>query len=695
MNVDLAREADFSLGQLRIRPSVRQVESPDGAETLEPRIMQVLVVVGRRVGEVVSRNDLIEACWDGRIVGDDALNRCVSRIRKLGDAADAFEIETIPKVGYRLTLSETAAALAVAEAECGPKSAAPEFPAAPPAPEPALAVPHPAASPRPPDDQTSWLNRMRAQPIQAVAVGVLALIALFAGFSFLTNRTAPDSDQVVSVTAPRIAVLPFEAVGGDNATAIARAAPATIADILHQAGETILSPQLRANDEPGQRLARDFGAAYIVEGQATQSGGQISLVTRIVNIDGVMIWSRQVSAPLERGGDLPQQSAIVVADVFRWLRGHPFTGPNVGEAQAAFLRPVDNHRRGDALAGYDAARRDVAARPDDARARILAVWLARGAMASFPPAERPERLAMMLEDARRAEELEPDYDGIWTARANILPPVAFVEMLDVVTRGLEAAPDSAEMRNYMSTHLVRVGRIAESEVFARQSTAMDPVSPAKAHSPTLALVRMGRYAEALRESESLLDRWPDSARALRLRFQALLWRGEHARARALLDDPDIAARLDTVAERRPARSLILALEERTPAAIAAFARDCADPNRLSWEGLAWCLLGLTTAGRLDDAFHISETLYPAKWAATEEERYQLWIADPPLGNVGLLFDAVLAPLRADPRIIPIFQRVGLIDYWKETGSWPDFCATEPESVCAEIQAAHGTDASSD
>lgn len=100
--VDLAKEADFLLGGILVRPATRQVESAGAPETLEPRIMQVLVALARRRGEVVSRDELIATCWEGRIVGDDALNRCIARIRKLGEAKADFRLETIPRVGYRL-----------------------------------------------------------------------------------------------------------------------------------------------------------------------------------------------------------------------------------------------------------------------------------------------------------------------------------------------------------------------------------------------------------------------------------------------------------------------------------------------------------------------------------------------------------------------------------------------------------------
>jgi DNA-binding winged helix-turn-helix (wHTH) protein len=100
--VDLAREADFSVAHLNVRPSLRQVESGETSETLEPRVMQVLVALAQRRGEVVSRDELILRCWGGRVVGEDAISRVIARVRKLGDANGAFALETIARVGYRL-----------------------------------------------------------------------------------------------------------------------------------------------------------------------------------------------------------------------------------------------------------------------------------------------------------------------------------------------------------------------------------------------------------------------------------------------------------------------------------------------------------------------------------------------------------------------------------------------------------------
>ncbi len=118
----LADEDDFQLGAIRVRPSLCEVEAGASRERLEPRVMQVLVALARADSAVVSRDDLILKCWGGRVVGEDAINRCVSKIRQLADLGGArvFAIETIPRVGYRLRRIEERAADATSVPEVSP-----------------------------------------------------------------------------------------------------------------------------------------------------------------------------------------------------------------------------------------------------------------------------------------------------------------------------------------------------------------------------------------------------------------------------------------------------------------------------------------------------------------------------------------------------------------------------------------------
>jgi Tol biopolymer transport system component/DNA-binding winged helix-turn-helix (wHTH) protein len=108
--VDLARESDFSLGPLLVRPSLRRIVRDGREEAVQPRVMRVLVALARARGGVVSREELVETCWDGIIVGDDSITHSIAKVRLIADCggAQAFEIETIPRVGYRLRKTEPA-----------------------------------------------------------------------------------------------------------------------------------------------------------------------------------------------------------------------------------------------------------------------------------------------------------------------------------------------------------------------------------------------------------------------------------------------------------------------------------------------------------------------------------------------------------------------------------------------------------
>src|SRR4029078_1445986 len=102
--INLAETLDFDLGGLSVSPAHRQVSMNGECRELEPKVAQVLIALASVRPAVVPRDRLIEQCWDGRIVGDDALNRCIVAVRHLAKqfSPEPFEIETVPRVGYSL-----------------------------------------------------------------------------------------------------------------------------------------------------------------------------------------------------------------------------------------------------------------------------------------------------------------------------------------------------------------------------------------------------------------------------------------------------------------------------------------------------------------------------------------------------------------------------------------------------------------
>jgi DNA-binding winged helix-turn-helix (wHTH) protein/Tfp pilus assembly protein PilF len=106
-NADLAGRADFVIGDMKVSPSTRAICGPGGEAVVEPRVMQVLVVLAEAAGAVVTRDTLFARCWGGVYVGDDSLNRAIGALRRIiaelggGNVA----IETIPRTGYVLSVT--------------------------------------------------------------------------------------------------------------------------------------------------------------------------------------------------------------------------------------------------------------------------------------------------------------------------------------------------------------------------------------------------------------------------------------------------------------------------------------------------------------------------------------------------------------------------------------------------------------
>jgi pimeloyl-ACP methyl ester carboxylesterase/DNA-binding winged helix-turn-helix (wHTH) protein len=109
--VNLAHEENFMLGPAEVRPSTREILCEDRSLIIEPLAMQVLVVLARADGEVVSRDDLIDQCWGGRIVTEDAVTRVLSQVRRAAAelCENAFTVQTIRSVGCRLVLDNRGA----------------------------------------------------------------------------------------------------------------------------------------------------------------------------------------------------------------------------------------------------------------------------------------------------------------------------------------------------------------------------------------------------------------------------------------------------------------------------------------------------------------------------------------------------------------------------------------------------------
>ncbi len=98
------RPRSFWLNDWHVRPSLNQLASGETLAQVEPKVMEVLVCLAEANGAVVSKDEFMDRVWEGTVVTNDVLSRCISELRKTfnDSASNPQYIETIRKSGYRL-----------------------------------------------------------------------------------------------------------------------------------------------------------------------------------------------------------------------------------------------------------------------------------------------------------------------------------------------------------------------------------------------------------------------------------------------------------------------------------------------------------------------------------------------------------------------------------------------------------------
>ncbi|MEO6582160.1 MAG: helix-turn-helix domain-containing protein [Sphingomicrobium sp.] len=93
------------VAELTIDPVRRRIAGPRGEAAIQPLVMQLLLQLVERQGQVLPRRELFDHLWGNAQVGDDSLNRVVGSLRKALEltSAGAVKVETVSRVGYRLT----------------------------------------------------------------------------------------------------------------------------------------------------------------------------------------------------------------------------------------------------------------------------------------------------------------------------------------------------------------------------------------------------------------------------------------------------------------------------------------------------------------------------------------------------------------------------------------------------------------
>ncbi|MEM9594033.1 MAG: winged helix-turn-helix domain-containing protein [Acidobacteriota bacterium] len=92
------------IGDIDAEPSLNRLHRGREVLTVEPRVMDLLMLLAESPGQVFSRDEILQRVWPDTTVQDDALRRAVTLLRRAldDDPKEPRYIETITRRGYRL-----------------------------------------------------------------------------------------------------------------------------------------------------------------------------------------------------------------------------------------------------------------------------------------------------------------------------------------------------------------------------------------------------------------------------------------------------------------------------------------------------------------------------------------------------------------------------------------------------------------
>ena len=602
------------------------------SQSLEPQVFRLVVHLIENRHRVVTRNELYDTIWSGRVVAESALYGRIKNIRAAigDDGPDA--IRTVSRTGYQFVAE-------VVQADTAANEVA--------APQPTVApvVPRPVQAPK-----RWWVA------VAAVAA-VVALLAVVLIVARQWNRPAADSGAL-----PTIALLPFldmspgkdqqyfvDGLGEEMTNQLSRIPGLRVVARTSTSAYKEQHPDLRT-------VAKTLDAQNLLVGSVRRDGNQLRITAQLINAKGKQIWSQTFDHPRE--------------DVFAIQK-------EVSSAITAMLSVAVS------ATGAPAARWGT--RNVDAYDAYIA---ARAALTD-PSLVSAEKLAFGMSQLERATSLDPNFASAWAwqaityHRGGFMPARGNPELIAKANRAAARAYELAPRETWVlvASALASMSEFkwaAAEEKFGRARAAATGSENPWAGVFALAVGRTDEALEYLQQAQDIDPLFAANALAFSYAYQI---RGEFDLADAEIE---VARHLDGAEPGVSLGRMYIAFSRRDPALIRA--RDV--------PGWAWHPLYQKLSPQLDRPeealavlrLHIMGQrtgsvstwgIGPGMWAA--------YLGDPQLAlelirpvALDSKFTQILwLPFFSDMRRLPEFKalviELKLDEYWRTTGKWGDFC----------------------
>jgi TolB-like protein len=445
--------------------------------------------------------------------------------------------------------------------------------------------------------------------------------------------------------------------------------------------------QFRGAQKAARHVASELKVSHILDGSVRKSGSRVRISAQLVECaHETTLWSERFDRDLSDVFALQDEIAEAVAKALRVaFAPSPQVGPIQAAAYELFLRA-----------------KGLAITPGDTPAmmqRLLLLEKVTRLAPSFAPgwaflahirafitrlvdSDRPYEMlrSETIEAAETALRLDPASGPAQSALFILCPYAQYFERDRRVAAAVEAAPDDESTRFCLTIQLSETGRMREAEKVAREAYALNPLDPNTANMHAYIRAYNGDDNAAVQALyDAYRDRWPDHAvmTVSAANFAALA--GDQAKTEAMCSLAEqygfmrfpVLARIFAFA-----RGLVHGDPAYRDFIVNDLHRGIAETGRVSLDAI----FAAGAVGCLNEAF-----------AAVEQASFaHMFRADARSSLVAngwttaFLFNKVgNASMIADPRFVGLCAKIGLCDYWVETGNWPDCADTVAYDFRAE------------
>jgi DNA-binding winged helix-turn-helix (wHTH) protein/TolB-like protein len=263
---------------------------------LQPKVFKTLIAFVEKPGELISREDLMNAVWADTFVEETNLRFCIHALRKaLGKNAEGVDyIQTIPKSGYRFIgeIVEQVTPIQNAESKISVEETAKT-----------------AATPN--HILRNWL----------IGLSVILISAVFI-FSFLRPNAAEVSEDSIGIN--KIAVLPFETIDEKNAEMRIGLADSIIANLSKIKSLKVLpTASIRKfieQDFDPLAVGRELQTEVVLKGSFRVVDKEANVTASLLKVsNGEIVWTETFTVKANNPTELESSIAVRLSRLL-WLR---------------------------------------------------------------------------------------------------------------------------------------------------------------------------------------------------------------------------------------------------------------------------------------------------------------------------------------------------------------------------------------